>query len=431
MANFDTLRIRAGYSSEEHNYAVNVPIYQTASFDLGSIDRSASLWAMEEDGAIYTRVGNPTVTVLEERVKALNGAYAALALSSGMAAISYTILALTEGGGNIIASPSLYGGSEDSFSHFFPRFGANIKFVENRFEPESYEKEIDEKTRGIYIETISNPNVELYDIEAIAEVAHKHNIPLIVDNTVATPYLLNPFEYGADIVIYSATKALGGHGNTIAGLIMESGNFNYSKEKFPQFYEKSHKIRNRQDVLRSPYDVDAKSPLIIHLRAFYLEFIGAALSPFDAYLILQGLDTISERVDKETKNAEKIAQYLEGRKEVAWVKYPSLNTSPYKALAEKYFKKGAGSLLSFGFTGTDEQLGEFFRHLKYFSYHVNIGDVRSLIVNSPKTTHAEMDAQHLKRAGIETNTVRISAGLESADDLIADLEAAFDHVFKQ
>lgn len=431
MANFDTLRIRAGYSSEEHNYAVNVPIYQTASFDLGSIDRSASLWAMEEDGAIYTRVGNPTVTVLEERVKALNGAYAALALSSGMAAISYTILALTEGGGNIIASPSLYGGSEDSFSHFFPRFGANIKFVENRFEPESYEKEIDEKTRGIYIETISNPNVELYDIEAIAEVAHKHNIPLIVDNTVATPYLLNPFEYGADIVIYSATKALGGHGNTIAGLIMESGNFNYSKEKFPQFYEKSHKIRNRQDAPRSPYDVDAKSPLIIHLRAFYLEFIGAALSPFDAYLILQGLDTISERVDKETKNAEKIARYLEGRKEVAWVKYPSLNTSPYKALAEKYFKKGAGSLLSFGFTGTDEQLDEFFRHLKYFSYHVNIGDVRSLIVNSPKTTHAEMDAQHLKRAGIETNTVRISAGLESADDLIADLEAAFDHVFKQ
>lgn len=429
MANFDTRRIRAGYDSEEHNYAVNVPIYQTASFDLGSIDRSASLWAMEGSGAIYTRVGNPTVTVLEDRVKALHDAYAALALSSGMAAISYTILALTEGGGNIIASPSLYGGSEDSFSHFFPKFGSNIKFVQDRFDPESYEKEIDENTRGIFLETISNPNVELYDIEAIAEIAHKHKLPLIVDNTVATPYLLNPFEYGADIVIYSATKALGGHGNTIAGLILESGSFHYSQEKFPQFYEKSYKIRNRQGVPRSPFEVDVKSPLIIHLRAFYLEFIGAALSPFDAYLILQGLDTISERVDKETKTAEKIANFLTGRKEVAWVKYPTLAGSPYKALAEKYFKKGTGSLLSFGFDGTDEQLDKFFKHLNYFSYHVNIGDVRSLIVNSPKTTHAELDEQHLKRAGIETNTVRISAGLESAEDLIADLEAAFEDVF--
>lgn len=430
MANFDTLRIRAGYNSEEHNYAVNVPIYQTASFDLGSIDRSDSLWGLEENGAIYTRVGNPTVTVLEDRVKALNGAYAALALASGMSAISYTVLALTEGGGNIIASPSLYGGSEDSFSHFFPRFGANIKFVKDRFDPYSYEAEIDDKTRGIYIESISNPNAELYDIEAIAEIAHKHDIPLIVDNTVATPYLLNPFEYGADIVIYSATKALGGHGNTIAGLILESGSFNYDREKYPQFYEKSYKIKSKQGVLRSPFEVDPKSPLIIHLRAFYLEFIGAALSPFDAYLILQGLDTISERVDKETKNAEKIAKYLEGKKEVAWVNYPTLDTSPYKKLAEKYFKNGAGSILSFGFTGTEEQLDSFFKHLKYFSYHVNIGDVRSLIVNSPKTTHAEMDEEHLKRAGIETNTVRISAGLESADDLTADLEAAFDYVFK-
>ncbi|MBQ7901044.1 MAG: O-acetylhomoserine aminocarboxypropyltransferase/cysteine synthase [Clostridia bacterium] len=431
MANFDTLRIRAGYNSEEHNYAVNVPIYQTASFDLGSIDRSASLWAMDEAGAIYTRVGNPTVTVLEDRVKALNGAYAALALSSGMAAISYTILALTEGGGNIIASPSLYGGSEDSFSHFFPRFGANIKFVENRFDPQSYEKEIDENTKGIYIESISNPNVELYDIEAIAEIAHRHNIPLIVDNTVATPYLLNPFEFGADIVIYSATKALSGHGNTIAGLILESGTFDYSQEKFPQFYEKSHKIRNRQGVARSPYEIDAKSPLIIHLRAFYLEFIGAALSPFDAYLILQGLDTISERVDKETKNAEKIARFLENNNHAVWVKYPGLDSSPYKELADKYFKKGAGSLLSFGFAGTEQQLDKFFSALKYFSYHVNIGDVRSLIVNSPKTTHAEMDEQHLKRAGIEINTVRISAGLESVDDLISDLEAAFDYAFNR
>ncbi len=314
MANFDTLRIRAGYNSEDHNYAVNVPIYQTTAFDLGSIDRAQSLWSLEVVEALYTRVGNPTVMVLEDRLAALDGAHGALALSSGMAAISYTILALTEGGGNIIASHSMYGGSEDSFSHFFPKFGANIKFVEDRFDTASYEAEIDEKTRGIFIETISNPNAELYDIEALAEVAHRHNIPLIVDNTVATPYLFKPFDHGADIIVYSATKAIGGHGNTIAGLILESGKFHYNQEKFPQFYEKSYKIKTRDGIRRSAIDVDEKGPLIIHLRAFYLEFIGAALSPFDAFLILQGIDTISERVDKQTRNAEKIVKYLEKKK---------------------------------------------------------------------------------------------------------------------
>ncbi len=429
MADFDTLRIRAGYNSKDHNYAVNVPIYQTASFDLGSIDRAESLWAMESEDAIYTRVGNPTVAVLEERMKALDGAHSALALASGMAAISYTVLALTEGGGNIVASNSLYGGSEDSFSHFFPRFGANIKFVKDRFDTASYEAEIDENTRGIYVETISNPNAELYDIEALADIAHKHDIPLIVDNTVATPYLFNPFRHGADIIVYSATKAIGGHGNTIAGLILESGNFHYSKEKYPQFYEKSYKIKDRHGNRRSPADVDPRSPLIIHLRAFYLEFIGAALSAFDAFLVLQGLDTISERVEKQTRNAEKLAKYLESRDDVPWVKYPRLENSSFNSLAKRYFPKGTGGIVSFGFSGTEQQLDKFFKHLKYFSYHVNIGDVRSLIVNSPKTTHAEMDGEHLRRAGIETNTVRISTGLENADDLIADLEEAFDYVF--
>ncbi len=431
MADFDTKRIRAGYNSADHNYAVNVPIYQTASFDLGSVDRALSLWAMEEAAGIYTRVGNPTVSVLEERIAALDGAHGAVALASGMAAISYTILALTEGGGNIVAPHSLYGGSEDSFSHFFPRFGSSIKFVKDRFDVKSYEAEIDEKTRGIYIETISNPNAELYDIKALADLAHSHGIPLIVDNTVATPFLLNPIEHGVDIVVYSATKAIGGHGNTIAGLVVESGKFNYSKEKFPQFYEKSYKIRNKKGEARSPADIDPAAPLLIHLRAFYLEFIGAALSPFDAFLILQGLDTISERVAKQTANAKKIVSYLEGKKEVAWVKHPEAKDSKFKALAQKYFPKGTGGILSFGFAGNHDQLQKFIGHLKYFSYHVNIGDVRSLIVNSPKTTHAELDGEHLKAAGIEENTVRISAGLESADDLLADLEEAFEYAFRQ
>lgn len=431
MADFDTLRIRAGYNSAEHNNAVNVPIYQTAAFDLDSIEHAQSLWAMDTAGAIYTRVGNPTVTALEERIAALDGAHSALALSSGMAAISYVILALTEGGGNIIANHSMYGGSEDSFSHFFPKFGAEIKFVKNRFSAESYEEEIDENTRGIFVESISNPNAELYDIDALAEIAHKHNIPLIVDNTVATPYLFNPFEHGADIIVYSATKAIGGHGNTIAGLILESGKFRYSEEKFPQFYEKSYKIKTKDLIRRSAVDIDEKAPLIIHLRAFYLEFIGAALSPFDAFLILQGVETISERVERQTRTAEKIVRYLETKDEVLWVRHPSAAGSPFRELAEKYFPKGAGGLLSFGFAGTEEQLDAFIRHLKYYSYHVNIGDARSLIVNSPKTTHAELDKTHLKEAGIEENTVRISAGLESADDLIADLEDAFNYVFRK
>ena len=429
MADFDTLRIRAGYDSSKHNYAVNVPIYQTASFDLGSIDRAQTLWALEQVEPIYTRVGNPTVFALEDRLAALDGAQSAVALASGMAAISYTIIALCEGGGNIVAPRSLYGGSEDSFSNFFPKFGIKIKFVEDRFDIASYEAAIDENTRGIYVETISNPNAEIYDIEALAEVAHRHNIPLVVDNTVATPYLFRPFEHGADIIVYSATKAIGGHGSTIAGAVLESGKFHYKKELFPHLYQKSHKIRNKAGASRSAFDIDPKAPLIIQLRAFYLEFIGAALSPFNAYLVIQGIDTISERVEKQTRNAEKLVKYLEKNKNVEWVKHPSAEGSEFKELAKKYFPKGAGYLLSFGFGGTEEQLNEFIQNLKYFSYHVNIGDVRSLIVNSPKTTHAELDDIRLKKAGIEINTVRISAGLESAEDLIEDLDNAFKAVF--
>ena len=429
MADFDTLRIRAGYDSREHHYSVNVPIYQTAAFDLGSTDRADRIWTLEDDSAIYSRVGNPTVAVLEQRITELSGAYGALALSSGMAAISYTILALTEYGGNIVASNSLYGGSEDSFSHFFPRFGAKIKFVKDRFDPAAYEKEIDDNTRGIYIESISNPNAEIYDIEKLAKIAHKHAIPLIVDNTVATPYLLDPIKYGADIVIYSATKALGGHGNAIGGIIVDSGHFRYSKSKFSQFYEVSYKLKDIKGNRRSPADVDEISPFLVHLRAFYLEFIGAALSPFDAYLILQGLDTISERVSKQSQNAEKIAHFLEESGFVSWVNYPTVKSAKNKELAEKYLSKGFGGILSFGFEGTDEELNDFIQHLHYYSYHVNIGDVRSLIVNCARTTHAEMDSSHLKKAGIAENTVRISAGLESSDDLIFDLRNAFSKVF--
>lgn len=428
MASFDTLRIRAGYDSREHNHAVNVPIYQSVAFDLESPDRATALWSFEEADAIYSRVGNPTVTALENRLIALDGAHSAVALGSGMAAVSYVVLALTEGGGNIVVSPALYGGSEDAFSHFYRKFGVDVRFARDRHDVSSYVELIDEDTRGIYVESISNPNAELVDVDALAEAAHSHGVPLIVDNTVATPYLFRPLEHGADVVVYSATKGIGGHGSTLGGIVLDAGRFEYTKERFPQFYEPSYKLKDRAGNRRSPAQIDPAAPLVIHIRAFYLEFIGAAIGPFEAFLLIQGLDTISERLSKESASARRIAEYLDAREDVPWVSYPTLKSSPYRNLAERDFTHGAGQLLTFGFPGSEEQLPGFLASLRYFSYHVNIGDVRSLIVNSPKTTHAELDAEHQRRAGIAPDTLRISVGLEDPDDLIADLGAALDAI---
>ncbi len=429
MSNFDTKKIRAGYNSEEHNYSVNVPIYQTAAFDLADTDRAARLWALEEKAGIYSRIGNPTVGVLEERIRLIDGGKASVAVASGMAAISYTILALAEGGGNIVAASSLYGGSQDAFKNFYTRLGIETRFVEDRHNPAAYDEYIDENTKAVYIESISNPNAELYNVEDIAKIAHKHGVPLVVDNTVATPYLYSPFEHGADIIVYSATKGLGGHGTTVGGIIVEKGDFNYSPERYPQLYKKLYKSRDRQGNPRSPHDLAPESPLVILIRALYLEYIGAALSPFSAYEIIQGFNTISERLSKQVSSAEKIVEFLETRSEVEWVRHPSAKNSPFKSLAERDFPRGAGAILSFGFKGTLEQFDEFIGHLNYFSYHVNIGDVRSLIVNSPKTTHGEFTAEELKFADIPDNLVRISVGLEDPRDLIEDLENAFNHVF--
>ncbi len=427
--NFDTQRIHAGYDSSEHQNSVNVPIYQTAAFDLVDIDRSRRLWTGDEGGGIYSRVGNPTVGVLEERIKELDGGSAAIALSSGMAAITYTLLLLGENGGNIISASSLYGAAQEALTNFFPKFNISAKFVKNRSDINEYESLIDDNTRAIYLESISNPNIEVYDFEAIAEVAHKHNIPVVVDNTIATPYLFNPFKHGADIIVYSATKGISGHGNTIAGLVVESGKFEYTKERFPQFHEKSYKLRDLEGNSRTPLEAAPNAPVITALRSFYLEFIGAELSAFDAYLVLQGLSTISERLSKQVATTQKLVKYLESKPEVTWVRYPYAENSPYKELADKYFKKGPGAVFSFGFGGTREQLKKFISELKVFSYHVNIGDVRSLIVNSPETTHAELDPESHKLADIPAELIRISVGLEDADDLINDLDRAFEAVF--
>lgn len=427
---FNTQRIHAGYNSEEHFYSVNPPIYQTAAFDLGDIDRARRLWTGSESGGIYTRVGNPTVSVLEERIRELDGGSAAIGVASGMAAITYTVLLLAEGGGNIVSASSLYGAAQESLTHFFPKFGIHTKFVKNRSDVSEYEALIDENTKAVYLESISNPNVEIYDFEAIAEVAHKHGVPVVVDNTIATPYLFRPFEHGADIIVYSATKGISGHGNTIAGLVVENGTFQYSKERFPQFHEKSYKMRDLDGNPRTPLELAPTTPIVSSLRTFYLEFIGATLGAFDAYLVLQGLSTISERLSKQVETTKKLVEYLESKPEVEWVRHPFAKGNPYKELADKYFPKGAGAVFSFGFGGTNEQLKEFIRELKIFSYHVNIGDVRSLIVNPPGTTHTELAPELHELADIPSNLVRISVGLEDAEDLIQDLEQAFSKVFK-
>ncbi|MDR3091823.1 MAG: aminotransferase class I/II-fold pyridoxal phosphate-dependent enzyme [Clostridiales bacterium] len=422
---FDTKKVRAGYEPKDHKYAVSPPIYQTAAYDFRDVENAAALFGLREAGFLYTRVGNPTVAVLEERVKALDGASGAIALSSGMAAVSYTLLNLAEGGGRILTSPYLYGGSADSFKKIYPKFGISFDWARNLFDPDKLAEEIKPDTKAIYIESVSNPNTFLLDIDAIAEAAHKHGIPLVVDNTVATPYLYNPIAHGADIVIYSATKGLNGHGNLIAGLVLEAGRFNWKTEKFAHFDEKYYTLRDAEGNLRSFLDVFPENPFTARLRFNFLNYFGAALGPFDAYLAIIGLETLSERLAKQVGNAESLAEYLKNHERVEWVRYPKLAEGRQGELFRRDFPRGAGGVLAFGFKGTREEREKFLNSVRLFHYHVNIGDSKSLIVNSPQTTHGELEPREKEAADIPENLIRISAGLEDSADLIADLEQAF------
>lgn len=423
---FDTQKVRAGYEPKDHKYAVSPPIYQTAAYDFRDVQNAADLFGLRELGFLYTRVGNPTVAVLEERVKTLDGAAAAIALASGMAAISYTLLNLAEGGGRILTSPYLYGGSADSFKKIYPKFGIHFDLAKNIENPEVLAAEIRPDTKAIFIESISNPSTILLDVDAIAKVAHEHGIPLVVDNTVATPYFFNPIAHGADIVVYSATKGLNGHGNLIAGLVLESGTFNYVSEKFPQFSEKYYTLRDIDGNHRSFPEVFPDAPFTSRIRFNYLNYFGAALAPFDAYLAIIGLETLSERLAKQARNALALAEYLSAHEAVEWVRYPALKLSPHHDIYERDYKRGAGGILSFGFKGTQQQREAFLNAVNLIHYHVNIGDARTLIVNSPQTTHGELEANEKALAGIPENLIRISAGLEDAADLIADLKQAFE-----
>jgi O-acetylhomoserine (thiol)-lyase len=426
---FDTLKVQGGYDASKHNNAVSVPIYQTTAFALGDSYRADRLFSFSEDEPIYTRLSNPTVDVLEKRLAALHGAAGAIALASGMAAVSYALLNVAGKGGRILTTPRLYGGTLDAFASVFPDLGLEVDIVENPDNPDEFESSLKENTRAIFIESLTNPFVTVPDFKAISGIAHAHGIPLIVDNTLATPYLFNPLEHGADVVVYSATKALSGHGNVIAGAVVESGKFDYGNGNFPQFEQPLWFLRDANDQERNILQVFPEIPFTGRLRAVHLNYLGASLSPFDAYFVLLGLETLSERVEKQVRNTDAVRQYLENNSRVAWVRHPHAKDNPYKTISDQYFPKGAGSIISFGFKGTEKQKRRFLAATKIFGYQANIGDARSLIINPTETTHVELTHKQRELTGLSTDTIRLSLGLESAKDLITDLEQAFETAF--
>lgn len=426
---FDTLKVRAGYDPARHQHAGSVPIYQTAAYELGTVDRSNALFAFEDDDPLYTRLSNPTVNVLQDRLAALHGVSSAIALSSGMAAVSYTLLNVAGKGGRILTNYRLYGGTVDGFTHIFPELGVEVDIVADPDDPASYENAIVENTRAIYVESISNPQTAVADLEALADVAHRHGIPLIVDNTIATPYLLNPFDFGADVVLYSATKALSGHGNVIAGVVLENGRFDYAAGRHPQFTQPLWFLRDDEGHPRSIVDVFPDAPFTGRINAVHLNYLGAALGPFDAYLVLIGLETLSERVEKQIANTRRIVSFLDGHDHVTWLSYPTLPGSGYERLAAKYLPRGAGSVISFGLEGGESARRTFLEAVRLFSFQANLGDARSLIINPAQTTHIELSDAARAAIHLTDDTIRLSLGLENPDDLIADLERAFTAAF--
>ncbi|MEH6576002.1 MAG: aminotransferase class I/II-fold pyridoxal phosphate-dependent enzyme [Amphritea sp.] len=417
----ETIAVHGGYSPEETTKAVAVPIYQTASYAFDSAQHGADLFDLKVPGNIYTRIMNPTTDVLEQRVAAMEGGIAALAVASGMAAITYAIQTIAEAGDNIIATSELYGGTYNLFAHTFPRQGIEVRFA-NKDDFATMEAQIDERTRAIYCESIGNPSGGIADIERMAELAHKHGLPLIVDSTVASPALWRPIEHGADIVVQAATKYIGGHGNSIGGVIVDSGNFPWAdnKDRFP--------LLNEPDVsYHGVVYTDAFGPaaFIGRCRVVPLRNTGAALSPMNAFLILQGLETLTLRMERICENTQKVAEYLENHEQITWINYAGLESHKDNALAKKYMNGNASGILSFGLKSGREGTRQFYDSLNVFLRLVNIGDCKSLASIPAETTHRQLNDEELKAAGVTADMVRLSIGIEHIDDLIADLDQAF------
>ena len=416
---FDTLSLHAGQQPDPTTGARAVPIYQTTSYMFDDTDHAASLYNLERPGHIYTRLSNPTVAVVEERVAALEGGVGAVATASGMAAIFLAIATLMDKGGHIVSSGSLYGGTHNLFSYTLPRFGISTTFVNPR-DPEAFKSAITKDTRLVFGETLGNPGIEVMDIKTIAEIAHDAGLPLMIDSTFTTPYLMRPFEHGADIVMHSLTKYIGGHGVAIGGIFVDSGRFDWmASGKFPTLTEPYEGYHNLNFA-----DEFGTQALVMRARAEGMKDFGACLSPANAFYILQGLETLPLRMQKHISNAQAIAEFLEDQEVVEWVNYPGLTSHPDHDLAKSLIPKGPGAMLSFGLKGGRAAGRKFIETVKLASHLANVGDAKTLVIHPASTTHQQMNAQALKSAGIGEGMIRLSVGIEDVDDIIGDLKQA-------
>lgn len=412
----DTLSIHGGQEVDDFSKSRAVPIYQTSSYVFDSTTHAQNLFSLAEPGNIYTRIMNPTQNVFEERITALEGGIGALATSSGQAAIHLALLNIVESGDEIVASSNLYGGTYNLLNVTFKKLGITVHFVDPS-DPSNFKSAITNKTKAIYAETIGNPRIDVLDIETVADIAHAHDVPLIVDNTFPTPYLLRPFEFGADIIVHSATKFIGGHGTSIGGIIVDSGKFNWDNGKFPGLVEPDesyHGISYVNDVGNAAYITKARVQL--------LRDLGSAVSPFNVHEFLIGLETLHLRLERHSENALRVAQYLEQHPSVTWVNYPGLESNKYYNLGQKYLPKGQGAILTFGIDGNIDDIAKFVENLNLFSHLANVGDSKSLVIHPASTTHLQLSPEDQQASGVVPELVRLSVGTENINDIIADLE---------
>jgi O-acetylhomoserine (thiol)-lyase len=426
---FETRQIHAGQTPDPTTHAVALPIYQTTAYTFDSSEHAANLFALKEFGNIYTRIMNPTQAAVEDRIASLEGGVGALLTASGQAAESLALLNIAETGDHIVSSSRLYGGTYNLFHYTFPKFGISVSFVDDPDDLDQWRAAVRPNTKAFFAETISNPQIDILDIEGVAAVAHDAGVPLVVDNTIATPYLIRPFEHGADIIVHSATKYLGGHGTTIAGAIVDAGTFDFAADpaRFPNYNqpdESYHGLVYARD-LGVGSALGANLAFILKARVQLLRDLGSAVSPFNAFLLAQGIETLSLRVERHVQNALAVAQWLDARDEVLSVNYASLPSSPWHERAQKYAPKGVGGVLAFEIAGGIDAGRRFVEGLELHSHVANIGDVRSLVIHPASTTHSQLTEQEQRLAGVTPGLVRLSVGLEHIDDILADLESGF------
>jgi len=416
----ETIAVQGGYDVDPTTKSAAVPIYQTVAYEFESAEHGAALFNLEVEGFRYTRISNPTNVVLERRVTALEGGLEALSVSTGQAALHFAVLNLTSPGTNIVSVPQLYGTTHTLFAHLLPKLGVNVQFAPSD-QPPAIEKLVDAQTRAIFCESVGNPAGNICDVEALAAVAHRHGVPLIVDNTVATPILLRPIEYGADIVLHSLTKFMGGHGTTMGGIIVDSGKFPWEEHaaRFPMFSEPD---ASYHDLIYTTHF--GKAAYIARCRSVYQRAMGSVLAPLSAFLLLQGIETVAVRIDRHVENARRTAQFLRADPRVEWVNYVGFADNPYHALAQKYLGGRACSLMTFGIRGGFEAATRFYDALQLFRRLVNLGDAKSLACHPASTTHRQMSPEEQRNAGVTPEMIRLSIGIEHVDDIIADLEQA-------